>query len=327
MADPPAHLPAHGFHTQLDTSDIDEAREIVAASYVPHGIAVLGAAADFRARQRSLEHGALAIDLLSYGTDSLVVPFDPLGQTYCIMHAMRGNLTVSAGPRELLVGPGDSAALDPEVLFRMRWHDGLVVRNLRLDPAALTRYWRGITGQAGGVPPSLSAAAPKSAEDALRWQRCVNLVQRSLSDPAVREAGPLWWATFEEYVVGTLFITHAAEEDPPRRGDGLLPGALRRALREIDERAHEPLVLADLCMAAGVSRRTLQRAFERHLGTTPLRYLNQVRLERARQDLRAGRSAVTVAEVAARWGFGNPGRFSRAYAERFGELPGESKRA
>ena len=84
------------------------------------------------------------------------------------------------------------------------------------------------------------------------------------------------------------------------------------------------ITLGDLARTAGVGVRALTRGFEHRLGISPMRYLQQRRLERARSDLLDCRGGVT--EVAYRWGFGNLGDFALKYRERFGERPSETLR-
>ena len=91
--------------------------------------------------------------------------------------------------------------------------------------------------------------------------------------------------------------------------------------------AAERLYVTDLCMAAGVSERTLQYAFKELMGITPVAYLTRLRLHRVRQALRAAtHGTTTVTAEALRWGFWHFGDFSRAYKECFGELPSETLR-
>jgi transcriptional regulator GlxA family with amidase domain len=75
--------------------------------------------------------------------------------------------------------------------------------------------------------------------------------------------------------------------------------------------------------------RALQYAFRRYRDTTPLQYARTVRLEHAHRDLRNAGPAdgVTVAAVAARWGFANPGRFSADYRAVYGRNPFRTLRA
>lgn len=88
-----------------------------------------------------------------------------------------------------------------------------------------------------------------------------------------------------------------------------------------------PLTVADLAAQANISIRALQEGFRREFGTTPMGYLRDVRLRRARADLRAADpAATTVAAVARRWGFAHAGRFSARYAAAFGETPNTTLR-
>jgi transcriptional regulator GlxA family with amidase domain len=60
-----------------------------------------------------------------------------------------------------------------------------------------------------------------------------------------------------------------------------LSDAVHRAQDLIDARFTEPLPLAELCATVGVSERTLTRRFHEATGLTPLRYQQELRLERA----------------------------------------------
>ena len=77
-----------------------------------------------------------------------------------------------------------------------------------------------------------------------------------------------------------------------------------------------------------MSIRAFQYGLRRHTGLTPSAFLRGIRLERAHRDLvEANPADMTVAEIAHRWGFGNLGRFSHYYAERFGTLPSHTLRS
>jgi transcriptional regulator GlxA family with amidase domain len=106
------------------------------------------------------------------------------------------------------------------------------------------------------------------------------------------------------------------------------PQTLRRAIAFIHNNAHRGIALTDIAAAIGVTPRSVQYTFRRHLGTTPLEYLRKVRLNRAHRDLQVADPAVdTVMEIAGRWRFGHPGRFSMAYKEAFGSPPSRTLRA
>lgn len=82
-----------------------------------------------------------------------------------------------------------------------------------------------------------------------------------------------------------------------------------------------------LCCALGVSDRQLRRCCADRLGMSPSRYLRLRRIHTARLALRRSPSGgAKIAEVAARFGFGNPGRFAQLYSDLFGEQPSATLR-
>lgn len=97
---------------------------------------------------------------------------------------------------------------------------------------------------------------------------------------------------------------------------------VRLAVEFMHAHAAERLSIAAIAAAVGMSVRGLQVAFQRNFGTTPMTYVHDVRLSRAHDELQtADPSTASVAGVARRWGFRHMGRFSSAYASRFGEYP------
>ena len=102
---------------------------------------------------------------------------------------------------------------------------------------------------------------------------------------------------------------------------------LRAAVEHIHAHADDPITITDLAQVAGLSVRSVQEAFRRTFGLSPLNYLRQVRLDRVHEELLArDYRTVSVGQVATRWGFAHLGRFSASYAERFGEYPKQTLR-
>lgn len=84
------------------------------------------------------------------------------------------------------------------------------------------------------------------------------------------------------------------------RHRGHLVDAVHRVQDRIDARFGRRLLLADLAADAGVSERTLTRAFVAATGLTPLRYQQRLRVERAEHLIGAG---ATVEAAAREVGF------------------------
>jgi AraC-like DNA-binding protein len=95
---------------------------------------------------------------------------------------------------------------------------------------------------------------------------------------------------------------------------------LARVQDALEQNQSDPLYATELARLAGVSYPTLRRIFVEWFGVSPARYLFLKRLYLARQSILSG-ECQTVTEAATVCGFWELGRFSRRYAEMFGELP------
>lgn len=105
-------------------------------------------------------------------------------------------------------------------------------------------------------------------------------------------------------------------------------GRVQQAIEYMHARADSPITTTDVAEHVGLSVRGLQQGFQRQIGTSPNAMLRGIRFDRVRTELRYHSvGETTVAAVARRWGFAHAGRFSTAYAKRFGELPSETLRA
>lgn len=90
----------------------------------------------------------------------------------------------------------------------------------------------------------------------------------------------------------------------------------------------DPFHVADVCRSLGVSRRSLQYAFEDLTGMGAVQFLRNVRLNAVRRELHipVGCPEEPIAAIAARWGFWHMPRFAGYYRALFGELPSETRR-
>jgi AraC-like DNA-binding protein len=100
---------------------------------------------------------------------------------------------------------------------------------------------------------------------------------------------------------------------------------MRRFRRVVEENPDQPLFIPEICKAIRVPGRTLRMCCQEHLGMGPKRYLLLRRLHMARRALReATPDAMTVTDVATRYGFWQLGRFAVEYRSLFGELPSDT---
>ena len=91
------------------------------------------------------------------------------------------------------------------------------------------------------------------------------------------------------------------------------------AVELMEANVREPISQTDISSYTGVSRRQLQRLFQRYLLCTPSRYYSQIRLARARELLH--QTSMSLVEISALTGFVSSSHFSKSYKEHFGHSP------
>lgn len=94
--------------------------------------------------------------------------------------------------------------------------------------------------------------------------------------------------------------------------------ALTAVLHHIDSNLNQPILIDDLCRIACMSRSKLYQQFANLAGCSPMQYIQQQRLERARLLLEQGQ---TVTQACLNAGFVNPAHFSRRFHQQFGVTP------
>jgi AraC family transcriptional regulator, ethanolamine operon transcriptional activator len=109
---------------------------------------------------------------------------------------------------------------------------------------------------------------------------------------------------------------------------GLCPNReriVRRVRSFLDANPESALSITDICDEVGVTRRTLQNAIQEVFGISPQHYLKAIRLNGFRRALKACSPAVSIGDVAARWGFWHLSQLAQDYRRLFGELPSETR--
>lgn len=94
---------------------------------------------------------------------------------------------------------------------------------------------------------------------------------------------------------------------------------LEKAITFIHDRHNQPMTLADMARAAGLSPTYFCRLFEEYTGCPPHRYLNTVRIQAAKRLI--GEGQLNFSQVAAACGFGSLHRFSKVFRQIEGASP------
>ena len=104
--------------------------------------------------------------------------------------------------------------------------------------------------------------------------------------------------------------------DPERAG----PAADVAEAARLAETSREVRLLSDLCAAAGLGQRTLQRMFLQYAGVSPTWVIRRYRLLEAAEAVREG-TPVSWAEVAASLGYADQSHLTRDFRVAIGQTP------
>ena len=242
--------------------------------------------------------------------------------------ARRGGARVDIRSESVTIAPQTSAAiLVPGARVRMDLRPDYDQIHLRVDEAVLRAHAETILGRSAPAAPRFRSHTLPLGPGFGAWLGVLEgLVSEGRSGA---ELSPLLTKSVEDLLLTQLVLGHpdlGAGEHAAEAAASTGPATTKRvrlALDHIAAHLTEPLTVTGIAEAAGMSVRTLQRAFRDQLGVSPLAHVQKERLHAARADILGGDSAIS--EIAFRWGFSHSSRFTAAYARLFGERPSQTR--
>jgi AraC-like DNA-binding protein len=310
--------------SEFVTRDPEAGRARVAEEYADTRLTVRGSAEDFRFEQSRCDLGEVRLDTFgnTLVTEYAVEPLDHV----LVVRMLDGTMDVETDGTQRRLGPGDVALIaQPDLGYATRL-EGARMQLVGLDLELLDS----LDGGDGVRRLQYDALTP---EQARQWVRTVAHVEQTAADP-VAGASPLVLSAAARMLAATtlaafnpMHLPLDTSVAPADRADAT-PATLRQAVAYLETNPDLDIGVTEVAAVCHVSVRALQLAFRRHLDTTPMAYLRQVRLDRVHSELQDADPAgdVTVTEVAARWGMLGTGRFSSQYRAAYGELPSDTLR-
>jgi AraC-like DNA-binding protein len=227
-----------------------------------------------------------------------------------------GGITLPTAGEILTAGPGER--LHTLMKGPGRWGMMLVPRQ------DLVAYGGTVTGSLFVVPPGLARfrPAPSAARNLLDLHRAAVGVATRSDALAGGEAAHGLEQQLIHALIESLWAAAVHHETlAGRRHRDLL--VRFEALLD----AGSPRRAADFAAALGVSERLLRSCCAAHLGVSPGHYRHRRALQRVHRELsRADPATATVAGIAARYGYADPGRLAAGYRAVYGELPSATLR-
>ena len=209
-----------------------------------------------------------------------------------------GEFALRAGDL-LLLNPGDSHSC-------VQSGGALDYRSLHIPPARMDE----LAGEATGAPPPARFAQPVAEDgETACCLRALHRLELEGGGAMEKEEGLLLLAAL-------LFRRYGRPPGPPAPE---CREEVAAACAFLEANYRERVSLDGLCRHVGLSKAALLRAFARWKGITPYRYLEAVRVNRARELLGLG---VAPAQAAAETGFADQSHFTRYFTRFSGLTPG-----
>jgi AraC-like DNA-binding protein len=303
------------------SNDPREAASLVAGTYFPHEMRVLGRSVSFGMRLQASNLGPVTVGMLGWGADVSIDCNYP--GSFEINIPLSGKLESEHHGRAVTSLPGQGTVFAADQHSRITlWSEDCVVVGVKLDRDHVLREFRQMTGKDEEIhlPDQLDFSQP-------RWQGWLSLVRIMPGQFAHTEdllGIPIVKAQLSAAISNTLVAGLAA--DLPADSVPTRPRPVKRLQDALHADPARSWTLGDMAELAGVSGRRLQQSFQALVGMTPTEYLRDLRLERVHHDLMEQSGKGSVGEIAGRWGFVHAGRFSRLYRQKYGRMPSDMLR-
>ncbi|MDJ0929403.1 MAG: AraC family transcriptional regulator [Gammaproteobacteria bacterium] len=312
----------------LETTDLDDARQHLSNYLWPHALSLTEPDSRLAFRHRLAKVGRVSIHSLRYGAPVRIDARPTDSYLFLVLTSGIGLVEQDGvtNPLDALgahpLNPSSDAVMEfsPE-------ESNLTVR----IPGEVFRNWlRRETGEALLEPLCFDSnwsdgEAADADIDALRGYLDYLCGEFNRGSPCLQQ--PSVVRQLENTLVGLVLSSLPHNYSRAMRVDNAAPPYVAVAERYIAEHSGDALTLADMAAVAGVSERSLQAAFRRFRDTTPMEYLRDCRLEKARRRLKqAAANNESVTNVAMACGFNHLGKFAQIYRARFGEAPSETRR-
>ncbi|MBW0116771.1 AraC family transcriptional regulator [Pseudonocardia abyssalis] len=327
--------PALVDHEIFYTEDVREAGALLGRALSPASLDIGGIDSErfaaslhgIRLRDVSMLHLDLGV------TATLDVPVT--GPYYAVHMPTNGRATGTYDGTTYDADPVHALVTSPGAALTMRFAYDSPQLVIRIEQQALERHLTRLLGGSLSRPIAFTPGMDLTTDAAMRWNGAIQLLHTEVYYPGSLVHRGQGISSLEELLMSTLLLlqpsNHHAHLVLSRSGDGGEPAA-RRVVREsqdyIEGHLREHVSMADIAGSVHMSVRAIQLGFREELGTTPMEYLRDRRLERAHEDLvdATASDGVTVTDVAQRWGFAHLGSFAALYRRRWGEAPSQTLR-
>jgi len=310
-----------------NTDDLDELNKHIGNVLIPNNLRVPRAAkSPVKAQFHHAALSEISVNYLLYGQEA-TVNIDQLG-FFLIEIPLSGSSKTQYGNHHIITAPDMGVVAGPYKEFSTEWNQDCSKLLIKINRLALEKYLSDMLGA--------DLTNPLDFELGIDFQSPANLSLRNLIQWLVAEfenthsllnKAPLASSQYEQMLMWALL--NSQPNNYSQQLNAVTPPATPHYVHTVEDYIHtycaEAITLSKLVEISGVSGRSLLEGFKRHKGTSPMKYLKSVRMERVYEELKkTDPSKRTVTEIALAWGFTQLGKFSGNYKQRFGESPSDT---
>lgn len=316
--------------TTARAQDRDHAESVVGELFLPNRLDLGRGSEPLDLHVAGIRLGGLTVGRLSYGRSVTVTTAE--ADDFHVNAPLAGHARSSGG----WPGPAVVAATGSAVVFgpgrpaEIAWGASctqlcLMISRSDVEAELETLLGRSLRARLDFAP-TMDLTPPTSRA----WRQLLGLLAGELADGPGLIDRPTVGRHVRGLVIDGLLIGqhHTYTDALTGATSSAPPSIVARAIDLVHDRPGEPWSTVRLATEVHIGVRALQEGFRREVGRSPMSYVRDVRLHRARDLLRAadpGRT--TVAQVAAHVGITHAGRFAAGYRDAFGELPSETLNA
>ena len=307
--------------------DVDHARSVLHRFYYPISVGVPQGETGFELDVQVIQLGPLTVGQLRFGSPVTLVAAEL--DAYHVSMPTTGRMQTRHAGLEVLATPSQGVIFGPGHPVYTLHDTGSIELNVKIERSALEEELSGLLGRPVAGPLDLPPQMDVSGGPGRSWSRLVRLLREELDHKESLIHQPLIAEQLRGSVLSGLLLStpHRYSDELTEPATAGPPRAIRRVVDAVHDEPERAFSVGELARIGGMSVRSLQEGFRRHLGCTPMGYLQQVRLTHVHETLlRADPAEVTVAAVAHRWGFAHLGRFASTYRAQFGRSPSETLR-
>jgi AraC-like DNA-binding protein len=307
----------------LLTRDVDEAREVLGALYVPLQLEP-AESGPFDLRMNTVQLPLLTQGLVRFG--GAVVLRAQHVQSYHVNIPLAGHVINSwdDGHQQTAAASRSAALFMPGMPAEVAWSPGCNQICLMIPAREMRSQLETMLDNTIRAPLEFERSLDLTAKSAASWLALVSIVRREAHRADGLLSHRLAAGNLQRLLIEGLLLmqphnyTGALEEDAHPAS----PAVVTRAIELMQTHPEAPWTAGMLAQHTGIGARALTKAFARSGEQPPMTYLRQLRLHRVRGTLLdADPRLVTVTAVAGHWGFVHLGRFAEQYYQVFGERP------